>query len=119
MGTMAGFVAAGKVDELPDGAMKKVTAQGYEILLARAGAKYYAADNRCPHLGADLSQGKLEGTVVTCPRHGSQFDLTDGRVIRWTNWSGLVSKLGRVLKPPRQLTVYKTKVEAGRVLIEI
>ncbi len=45
-------------------------------LLARVGDKYYAADNRCPHMGGKLSPGKLEGTVVTCPRHGSQFDLT-------------------------------------------
>ena len=116
---MAGFVEASKVDELPDGTMKKVPVKGHEILLAKVGNKYYATENRCPHLRADLSQGKLKGTVVTCPRHGSQFDLSDGRVIRWTNWTGLISKIGRALKSPRQLTVYKTKVEGDRVLIEI
>lgn len=32
----------------------------------------------CPHAGATLSTGELEGTVITCPRHGSQFDVRDG-----------------------------------------
>lgn len=116
---MAGFVEAGKTDELPDGTMKKLLVEGHEILLARIGDKYYAVDNRCPHLGGNLSRGKLEGTIVTCPNHGSQFDLADGRVVRWTNWSGLISKIGRVLKSPRPLTIYNTKIEDDKVLIEI
>lgn len=115
---MANFVQVGKTSELKDGTMKKVLAQGREILLARAGDKYYAVNNRCPHLGGNLSQGKLEGTVVTCPRHGSQFDLSDGRVVRWTDWSGLISKLSKALKPPRPLTTYNIKVEDDRILIE-
>jgi len=66
------FVELGKIDQLEDGAMKKVLARGHEILLAKVADKYYAGDNRCPHMGGKLSQGKLEGTVVTCPRHGGR-----------------------------------------------
>ena len=116
---MGGFVEVSKADELKDGAMKAVSAAGREILLARIGDKYFAADNRCPHMGAKLSQGKLEGTVVTCPRHGSQFDLSDGRVVRWLKTSGLISTVSRALKPPRPLTIYRVKVEDDRILIEI
>lgn len=112
-------IDVGKASELTDGAMKQVSAQGHEILIARVTDKYYAADNRCPHMGGNLSQGKLEGTIVTCPRHASQFDLTDGRVIRWTNWSGLIAKLGKALKSPRPLKVYKVKVEGDSILVEI
>jgi nitrite reductase/ring-hydroxylating ferredoxin subunit len=32
----------------------------------------------CPHAGARLSEGELEGPVLTCPRHGSQFDVRTG-----------------------------------------
>ena len=105
--------------ELADGTMKKVTAEGREILLARVGSIYYAAINRCPHMGGDLSRGKLEGTIVTCPRHSSQFDLANGRVVRWTTWSGPMLALGKIFKPPRPLTIYKTKVEGDKVLVEI
>ena len=68
--------------DLTEGNMKKYQVQGIEILIARIEGKYYAAQNKCPHFGGDLSKGKLEGTRVTCPRHGSQFNLTDGSVVR-------------------------------------
>jgi len=116
---MANFVQVGKTGELEDGTMKEVLAQGREILLARVGDKYYAADNRCPHMRGKLSQGKLEGTVVTCPLHGSRFDLRDGQVVRWLKGSGLVSMIGKALKSPKPLAIYNVKVEDDRILIEI
>ena len=116
---MADFVEIDEVGEVEDGAMKAVSAKGREILLARVGDRYYAADNRCPHRGGKLSQGKLEGTVVTCPLHGSQFDLSDGRVVRWLKGEGFISKLGKALKPPKPLATYNVKIENKGVLIEV
>ncbi len=116
---MANFVQAGKTGELQDGTMKKISIQGHQILLAKVGNKYCAADNRCPHMGGNLSQGKLEGTVVTCPRHGSQFDLSNGQVIRWLKSPGLLTTLSKVLKPPRPLKTYNIQVEDEKILIEI
>ena len=66
----------GQVGDLKSGEMKKVNKMGHEILLARVGDTFYAAENRCRHMGGNLSAGKLEGTIVTCPLHGSQYDLT-------------------------------------------
>lgn len=116
---MSEFVEVFKAAELKDGIMTAVSVAGREILLARVGGKYYAADNYCPHMRGNLSQGKLQGTIVTCPRHGSQFDLSDGHVIHWTNWSGLVSAVSKLARSPRPLTIYNVKVEADRVLVEI
>jgi 3-phenylpropionate/trans-cinnamate dioxygenase ferredoxin subunit len=116
---MGDFVPVSTTEELEDGAMKEVTVNDHEILLARVGGGYYAIDNRCTHMGGKLSAGKLKGTVVTCPRHGSQFDLTNGHVVRWLRGSGLVSTLGKALKSPRDLAVYSVKVEGDRILVEI
>ena len=116
---MSDTVQVGRITEFENGTMKEALVQGREIFLAKVGDKYYAADNRCPHMGGKLSQGKLEGTVVTCPLHASQFDLRDGRVVRWLKGSGVVSAVGRALKSPRQLTIYNVKVEDDRVMIEI
>jgi len=116
---MSSLVEMGKTSELEDGTMKAVSVQGREILLAKVADKYYAGDNRCPHMGGKLSQGKLEGTVVTCPRHGSQFDLRDGQVVRWLKGSGLVSMVGKALKSPRPLATYNVRVEDDRIWIEI
>ena len=116
---MSDLVEVGKTGEMIDRNMKMVSVKEHEILLARVGEKYYAVNNRCPHMGGKLSQGKLEGTIVTCPRHGSQFDLSDGHVIRWLKSSGLIWKVGRVLKPPKPIITYNVEVEDNRILIEI
>jgi len=116
---MGSFVEAGRTSEFEDGTMKKVLAQGQEILLARVEGKYFATENRCPHLGGELSAGKLEGTVVTCPKHGSRFDLRDGKVVRWLKGAGLFSAVGKAFKPPKTLKTYNVKVEGDAILIEI
>jgi 3-phenylpropionate/trans-cinnamate dioxygenase ferredoxin subunit len=114
---MSKTIEVAKIEELKSGTMKMVMAEGREILLARVGDKYFATDNRCSHMNGDLSQGKLEGTIVTCPRHGSQFDITNGQTVRWLT-GGLLSKLGGALKPPKALRVYNVKVEGGKVLVD-
>jgi 3-phenylpropionate/trans-cinnamate dioxygenase ferredoxin subunit len=116
---MAEWVEVAGIDELEEGKMKAVTAAGRELVLARAGSTYYAADNRCPHMGGKLAQGELNGTIITCPLHGSQFDLSSGEVVRWLRKSGLLEKLSKSLKPPRPLTTYNLKVEDTKILVEI
>jgi 3-phenylpropionate/trans-cinnamate dioxygenase ferredoxin subunit len=116
---MSEFIDVLSTRDVQDGTMKKSMISGREILLARAGDRYYAADNRCPHMGGDLSQGTLKGTMVTCPRHHSQFDLTDGRVLRWTDWSGFKLSATKLIKAPRPLKTHEVKIEGERVLIKL
>jgi nitrite reductase/ring-hydroxylating ferredoxin subunit len=98
---------------------KKVLVGGQEILLARVGDKFYAVGNRCPHLGGELAAGQLEGTIVTCPLHGSQFDITDGRNVRWLKGSGFVSAVSKAFKPSRTLPVYNVRIDGETILIEV
>jgi 3-phenylpropionate/trans-cinnamate dioxygenase ferredoxin subunit len=116
---MGGFVEVGKTGDLANGDKKKVAVPGQEIMLARVGDKYYATQNRCSHLGGDLSAGTLEGTVITCPLHGSQFDITDGHNIRWMKGKGLVAAVGKAIKPPRHIKTYNLKIEDGVILVEV
>jgi 3-phenylpropionate/trans-cinnamate dioxygenase ferredoxin subunit len=115
---MGNLIPVATVGELVDGSMKEVTAQGHEILLARVGDNYYAIDNRCPHMGGNLSRGKLEGVVVTCPRHGSQFDLRDGKVVRWLK-GGTYTLVGKLFKPPRPIVTYPVKLDGDKVMLEM
>jgi len=116
---MSNSVEVGKASELEHGAIKEVLIEGREILLARVGDSYYAADNRCPHMRGKLSRGKLEGTIVTCPVHGSQFDLKSGEVVRWLKGTGLLSKIGKALKSPQPLKTYNVTVTGDSILVEI
>jgi 3-phenylpropionate/trans-cinnamate dioxygenase ferredoxin subunit len=116
---MGNFVKVGNTSEFADGSKKKVTANDQQIMLARVGTNYYAIANTCPHMGGNLSMGTLEGTVITCPRHGSQYDIKDGKVIRWTNWPGPVGLAAKVLKSPRSPKTYKVKVEGSDIFVEV
>ena len=107
------------INDLTEGTIKKYQVQGTEILIARVEGKYYAAQSKCPHFGGDLSKGKLEGTTVTCPRHGSQLNLTDGSVVRWLKGTGLISTIGKTLKSPKKLITYNTKIEGQDIMVEI
>jgi len=111
------FTDAMGTDELAPGQMVKLVAGDHTVLLARVGDAFYATQARCPHLGGDLAHGTLDGTVVTCPLHGSQFDLTDGSVLRWTEWSGALETIGEALRHPRPLRTYEVRVVSDRVLV--
>lgn len=117
--TAATLVEIGKVGDVPEGGMKEVEVRGKPVLLARVKDKYYAAEGRCPHMGGTLALGKLEGTIVTCPRHHSQFDLADGHAVSWTDWTGLKLTFAKVARSPRPLKVYPVKIDGDRINAEI
>jgi nitrite reductase/ring-hydroxylating ferredoxin subunit len=52
------------------------------LALFHIGKQFYAIADRCPHAGARLSHGELVGSVLTCPEHGSQFDVQTGERLR-------------------------------------
>ena len=106
-------------EELADGTMTGLTVEGEKILLVNAGGTYYATSDVCAHLGGTLSKGTLEGYVVTCPRHGSQYDVRTGENLRWLKGKGLVAEVAKVIKSPRGIKSYPTEVKDGRVFVEI
>ena len=64
------------------------------------------------HGGGDLSNGKLDGKIVTCPRHGSRFDITTGESI-----SG--SKIGFLKLKTKKVPSYEVKIENDKVKVKI
>jgi len=81
-----GWIAALPLGELLDGTPTSVHVEGAEVLLVRDGDRLFALGNRCSHQGAPLHKGpvRFSGSLatVTCPVHGSQFELGSGRVLR-------------------------------------
>ena len=50
------------------------------IAVFNADGEFHAIENRCPHVGGSLGNGRLSGTTVTCPLHGATFDVATGEV---------------------------------------
>jgi len=54
---------------------------------------------------------------VTCPRHHSQFDMRDGRVVRWTDWTGAKLAIAELLKRPRPARAYQARREGDSLSV--
>ena len=76
-----GYEKVGQVSDFPTGSLKKVVVSGEEVVVGNVGGKLYAIASKCTHRGGPLDEGELEGSTVTCPWHGGQFDLTTGKVL--------------------------------------
>jgi 3-phenylpropionate/trans-cinnamate dioxygenase ferredoxin component len=102
---MATFVTAARTDELAPGQGKLVEVNHKCIALFNVGGRYYAIDDMCPHRGAPLSEGEIEGATVVCPWHGAIFDMATGEVTR----------------PPAALGVatYDVRVEGEEIVIAV
>jgi 3-phenylpropionate/trans-cinnamate dioxygenase ferredoxin component len=68
-------------DELPDGAMRLIEADGRKIGVFNCGGALHAIEDRCSHDDGPLAEGDFDADACTveCPRHGSLFDVTTGR----------------------------------------
>jgi len=93
---MAQFSRVATAAEVPPGQAKQVEAGGKKIALFNVGGVYYAIDDTCPHRGGPLSQGPVEGETVTCPLHGSEFDIKTGAVLSPPAATGVASYRVRV-----------------------
>lgn len=117
---MANWIKVGTADMLPDGSMQEVQAGDQAVLLARVGGTYYATQERCPHLRAHLTKGELDGKVVTCPAHGSTFDVTNGRNLEWIEGlPGFIKGVAQALVKSKDLLTFPVKVEEGQVWIAL
>jgi len=106
------FVKVVDTTELPENTMVKVLAGGNEILLANVEGSYYAIAHKCTHLGGPLSKGTLNGSIVTCPRHGSQFDVKTGKAVG-------NAKIAFITMQVKDIKSYPVKVEGTSVLVGI
>ena len=78
-----GKVSVGKASDIAPGKMIKVSIEGKEVLVVNSNGNFYAIDDTCTHSGASLSEGQLDGDIVTCGWHGAQFDCKSGNLAKF------------------------------------
>lgn len=78
----AGWTDVGGLRDLPMRQPVRRTVAGVDLVLYRIGSTVRALSATCAHLGGPLDQGGVEDECVTCPWHGSTYDLRDGSVVR-------------------------------------
>ncbi len=87
----APWVRLAAVADLPPGALLRVSRGDLDLLLAHTAAGIAVVEDRCPHMAAPLSIGRLDGCVVACPLHKGRFDLASGDVDVFPTTGGLTA----------------------------
>jgi cytochrome P450/nitrite reductase/ring-hydroxylating ferredoxin subunit len=95
----------GLAGDEPAGALRQVEVEGHAVCLARTADGWVAFDDTCTHEECSLAEGELDGGVIVCPCHGSEFDV----------------RTGDVLTPPAldPLPIYEAREEDGAVLVRL
>ncbi len=78
-----GKIIVGKTTEIMPGQMKKISFDEKEIIVSNVDGNYFAIDDTCTHSGASLSEGKINGSIITCDWHGAQFECKTGKLVKF------------------------------------
>lgn len=118
-------VKIGTVDEFPLGKHRIVRAESVMVVVNHTPGGFYAVENRCPHLGFPIGLGQVEGNVITCPFHGSKFDLCTGENLDWVTglagakmpaWTRRMLRLG---KEPTSIQTFQVTQEGETLFVLI
>ena len=71
----------GSVERFAGDALHGVLVRGLRLCVGRAGERYFAIDDTCPHAGGSLCEGMLDADLVICPLHAYGFSIETGRCL--------------------------------------
>ena len=97
-------VKIGAAGDLPPGASKIFVVEERKVAVFNIDGELYAIDDRCPHRGASLGKGTLDGVVVPCPLHKWEFDIRTGQCVG---------------KPGNQLRRFEVFVAGDSLLLDV
>jgi 3-phenylpropionate/trans-cinnamate dioxygenase ferredoxin subunit len=78
---MAEWVTIGSASAVPEGEVMSFGAGSRQVAIANVEGDLHAFDDVCTHQQCSLAEGDLDGTVIECACHGSQFDVTTGEAV--------------------------------------
>lgn len=102
---MVELIEVSTLTELAPGTCRQADARGRPVALFNVNGTIYAIQGTCTHRGGPLGEGELDGSVVTCPWHDAQFDVTTGQVVG--------------PPAPQSVPTYKVVVEGELIKVEV
>ncbi len=91
--------------EVPPGTIKAVEVEGERIALCNVDGEFRAVQDECTHEYFPLSEGQLDGDVLTCSLHGARFDVETGEVLG--------------LPADEPVKIYQVRVEGEDILVAV
>lgn len=127
----------GRVSDIPTGERLIVTLEGRSIGVFNVNGRFYALRNWCPHQAAPLCRGAIkglltasdpdhvelsrQGEILRCPRHGWEFDITNGASV--FNPHRMRARTYDITIEPDDddpsIETYPVEVERGRIVVHM
>jgi len=98
------YVKIAETKAVSENRMQVFSVKGKEVLVVNVEGKFYAFENRCPHMGYPLFFGSLQGDTLTCGFHSAKFNVRTGK------------SLGPVTSEP--LKTFPVKIQNSSIFIE-
>ena len=89
---MPDWVSIAEESAVPADAGATFFVDDIEVAVFRSEGYLFAIEGKCPHKGASLGNGSIDGCAVVCPWHDWKFDLKTGAGL--TNSSSAVAPIG-------------------------
>ncbi|MEO1528046.1 MAG: Rieske (2Fe-2S) protein [Planctomycetota bacterium] len=100
---MSEFESVGKVNDFEIGRGQAFPVNGRMVAVFRQeDGSWRAIDDLCPHQGASLAEGHVDGNTVSCPWHAWRFSIVDG------TWED---------NPRLKVDCFEVKIEGDEVLV--
>lgn len=97
------YLPIARLDDLTEDVPAHAVADGIDLVLVRRAGQVHVFEGRCPHRGALLADGRVEGPDLICGVHGWDYRLDTG-----------VS----AYNPAERIFKFRSRVDAGEVLID-
>lgn len=76
------FQRAADSADVPPGQIREFKVNGTSVAVANVEGKLFAINSICLHHGGPLGEGVLQGSTVTCPWHGWEYNVTTGKLVQ-------------------------------------
>ena len=128
------------VTDIPAGTRRLVHVDGRAIVVFNVGGEFFALNNRCPHKGGSLCDGRLTGRlessepgeyrysgrneIIRCPWHQWEYDIRTGKSwcdparLRVRNYAVSVEPGAKVVEGPYTAETFPVSVENDYVVVE-
>lgn len=126
------LVEVAKAGEIAPGGMKFVSAGEKEIVVCNREGHYYAVARRCGHMNGPLEMGSLDGTILTCPMHHVQFDVTTGHALNQpiqpyideplpSRWAQYMAHFGMLMQHTNvcDIKTFPIRIDGSAIQVEI
>ena len=97
MSMTARWITVARASELPVGTSRVVRLEDQPVAVFHLDDGWYAIDDVCTHDGGPVAEGRLEGCIIECPRHGATFDVRTGAALTFPAVSPVATYAVRVV----------------------